>query len=239
MMNISDTNKLLSESSGSIREDSITNKENIQQEKKHQEDKREENFTSNNKLLTSTHHPYTINTVSSFHSFYYTNTNTILNKFIMSYEEQLHKAIVKGNYELVNELILRKCNINKQHNRKFPLCLACEHNYYEIAELLIKVRNKLWIAKCRGFIFKFYYSKKNGADVNQFDFYDQSCLLYAVCQADLSLIELLVDSGASINKCDSNGNYPLHFAIKRQNDEICDYLIEKGALINSIDKYEY
>ena len=57
----------------------------------------------------------------------------------MSYEEQLHKAITKGNYEMCIELINKKCDINKSFDKKFPLCLACEHNYYEIVELLIKV----------------------------------------------------------------------------------------------------
>ena len=100
--------------------------------------KRDKNFTLKN-ILNSTHHPFTLNTKSAYTSYFYTNTNTILNKFVMSYEEQLHKAIVKGNIELCNELILRRCDVNEQFNKKFPLCLACEHNFYEIAELLIKV----------------------------------------------------------------------------------------------------
>ena len=100
--------------------------------------KRERNFAFNN-VLNSTHHPFTINSKSAYTSYFYTNTNTILNKFVMSYEEQLHKAIVKGNFELCNELILKNCDVNVQFNKKFPLCLACEHNFFEIAELLIKV----------------------------------------------------------------------------------------------------
>ncbi len=100
--------------------------------------KRDKNFTLKN-ILNSTHHPFTLNAKSAYTSYFYTNTNTVLNKFVMSYEEQLHKAIVKGNFELCNELILRRCDVNEQFNKKFPLCLACEHNFYEIAELLIKV----------------------------------------------------------------------------------------------------
>jgi len=100
--------------------------------------KRDKNFTLKN-ILNSTHHPFTLNTKSAYTSYFYTNTNTVLNKFVMSYEEQLHKAIVKGNFELCNELILRRCDVNEQFNKKFPLCLACEHNFHEIAELLIKV----------------------------------------------------------------------------------------------------
>lgn len=102
-------------------------------------DNRECNNFSFNNVLASTNHPYTLNNKSIYTSYFYTNTATILNKFVMSYEEQLHKAITKGNYELCNELIIKNCNINKSFNKKYPICLACEHNYYEIAELLIKV----------------------------------------------------------------------------------------------------
>lgn len=103
---------------------------------------RNNNFTFTN-ILSSRHHPFTKNNKSNYLSYFYTNTTTILNKFVMSYEEQLHRAICKGNYDLCNALIMKNCDINKECNRKYPLCLACENNYYEIAELLINVTNKI------------------------------------------------------------------------------------------------
>jgi ankyrin repeat protein len=72
--------------------------------------------------------------------------------------------------------------------------------------------------------------------VNQFDYYDQSCLIHAAGVADLPLIELLVKSGADVNKCDSNGVYPLHCAIMRLNDDICDFLLKSGARVDLTDK---
>lgn len=72
--------------------------------------------------------------------------------------------------------------------------------------------------------------------MNQFDYYDQSALIYAVGTADLSIIKRLVESGADVNLCNSNGTYPLHLAITRQEDEICDFLIESGADVNGCDK---
>ncbi len=116
----------------SLEDDYITNNNCII------DNKRENNF-SNRNTFKSIDHPFTTNNRSCYTSYFYTNTNTILNKFVMSYEEQMHKAITKGNYEMCRELINKKCDINKSFDKKFPLCLACEHNYYEIAELLIKV----------------------------------------------------------------------------------------------------
>lgn len=98
------------------------------------------NRFSNIDILSSIDHPHTLNNKSLFSYYFYTNTTTILNKFIMSYEEQMHKAIVKGNYELCKELIVDKsCDVNKQVNKRYALGLACEYNYIQIVELLIKV----------------------------------------------------------------------------------------------------
>lgn len=72
--------------------------------------------------------------------------------------------------------------------------------------------------------------------MNQFDYYDQSALIYAVGSADLPLIKLLVKNGADVNLCNSNGTYPLHLAITRQDDEACEFLIESGANVNGCDK---
>lgn len=79
------------------------------------------------------------NSICAYHSYFYSNQNTILNVFVMSYEEQLQKAITKGNIELCEQLIELNCNLNLQVNRKLPLCIACEYNFYEITKLLLKV----------------------------------------------------------------------------------------------------
>ena len=76
---------------------------------------------------------------SAIFSYFYQNTNTVLNKFVMSYEVQMQRAITKGNIELCEQLIELGCNVNEQDNNKFPICLASEYNNYEIVELLIKV----------------------------------------------------------------------------------------------------
>jgi hypothetical protein len=87
-----------------------------------------------------------------YNSFIYTNTNTILPKFVMPFEEQLQRAILKNNLELCKE-ILKNCTIadmnsaenysNKSNKWRYHLCLACENNLIEIAQLLIKVNHKI------------------------------------------------------------------------------------------------
>jgi hypothetical protein len=98
---------------------------------------------SNNQInlrVASVDHPHTLNNKSLFTYYFYTNTNTVLNKFVMSYEEQLHKAIVKANVELCCELIeQRHCDVNTMANKRLPLGLACEYNNLQITQLLIEV----------------------------------------------------------------------------------------------------
>ncbi len=69
-----------------------------------QANKNDANF-SNENLLSSKHHSFTRNTKSAITAYFYTNTNTILSKSVMSYEEQLKAAIKKANIELCQELL--------------------------------------------------------------------------------------------------------------------------------------
>ena len=62
----------------------------IQQDRKVSLNLKENNNFSCKNILHSPHY--------SFLSYFYSNTTTILNKFVMSYEEQLHRAISKGKY---------------------------------------------------------------------------------------------------------------------------------------------
>jgi ankyrin repeat protein len=154
---------------------------------------------NNNNLLFKESNPSQVNNYKKkfsqdkflYQSYFYSNKNTILSVFVMSYEEQLQKAITKGNLELSGELIQLGCNLNLQKNRRLPLGIACEYNYYDIVELLLKVSLSLFV----NFLFEIYFYYKNGADVNKFDFFDQTALFYAINSADLNIIKLLIHYG--------------------------------------------
>lgn len=58
----------------------------------------------------------------------------------MSREQLLHEAIENGCLVECKRLLLNGNDIvNKEFNKKYPLCWACENNNYDIVELLIKV----------------------------------------------------------------------------------------------------
>ena len=65
-----------------------------------------------------------------FTSFFHASHRaSVLSELVMSYEEQLQKAVEKGNLELCNELLLKSCNVNVPVNKLYPLCIDCEQNY--------------------------------------------------------------------------------------------------------------
>ena len=64
----------------------------------------------------------------------------------MSKEQLLYEAIENGCFSEVKRLLQNKTDydiVNKEYNKKYPLCWACENNNYDIVDLLIKVKYKI------------------------------------------------------------------------------------------------
>ena len=59
-------------------------------------------------------------------------------------------------------------------------------------------------------------------------------LTIAICNANISIIDILIDYGANVSMQISNGLYPIEYATKY---DIIKYLVSKGADINSYNKY--
>ena len=59
----------------------------------------------------------------------------------MNKEQQLYDAIENKNYAECKQILTEsKQNIlNKDFKQKYPLCLACENNHYELVELFLEV----------------------------------------------------------------------------------------------------
>ena len=57
--------------------------------------------------------------------------------------EKLHEAVRKGNYVRCRDIVESKHELlNKECNKKYALCLACEQNNLDLVDLFIKVSNK-------------------------------------------------------------------------------------------------
>jgi hypothetical protein len=54
--------------------------------------------------------------------------------------EKLHEAVCKGNYLRCRDILENKRELlNKEYNKKYALCLACEQNNQDLVDLFIKV----------------------------------------------------------------------------------------------------
>ena len=62
--------------------------------------------------------------------------------FKMSKEEKLYEAIVNNNYAECEKLLTEYAYsniLNTSYKQKYPLCVACENNSYDLVELFLKV----------------------------------------------------------------------------------------------------
>ena len=92
-----------------------------------------------------------------------------------------------------------------------PLHLACFHDSYECAQLLIDL----------------------GADLNAVDITGKSVLTYAINSNNIKIIELLLLNGADREKMDSDGKIPYDYSIKVCSKNI-QLLLNKSYQINSV-----
>lgn len=65
---------------------------------------------------------------------------------------------------------------------------------------------------------------KAGADVNQRDFHDFTCLMYAAMWGWTPTCKILIENGADINATNLTGKTALMFAVEQQNDHAVKYL---------------
>lgn len=70
---------------------------------------------------------------------------------------------------------------------------------------------------------------ESGADVNNVDMHNQTCMFYAAKQGNIDLCAKLLESGANINHTDNKRQTPLHWAQRSRKAEMVDWLISNGA----------
>ena len=59
--------------------------------------------------------------------------------------EEFHEAICRGSYLRCKDILLNTHDLlSKEYNKKYALCLACEHNKLDLVDLFIKVYFTFW-----------------------------------------------------------------------------------------------
>ncbi|KAL3852839.1 hypothetical protein ACJMK2_016454 [Sinanodonta woodiana] len=118
-----------------------------------------------------------------------------------------------GNSEMVKLLLDRGANPNF-HIDKYTVLMTCCGSTN---------RNESDILDCVTLLVD------HGADVNSYDRYHMSSLIYAAREGRINVIQKLVDSGASINKQDSSGWTALTWAVRKNHSATVKKLLECKA----------
>jgi ankyrin repeat protein len=112
-------------------------------------------------------------------------------------------------------LIEQGANINtKDEQKRTPLHLAAENNYFKIVKNLI--------------------NKK--ADVNVTDSKKETPLHYALRKNNLVIVKYLLQQNAVVNGKDNLGKTPLHKAVQNNCFETVQHLLENKAKVNAQDR---
>ena len=113
---------------------------------------------------------------------------------------EFHEASINGNLEKVTNLLSRKEEIDlKALNEKCTLHNAVEGRFTEIVKILLNI----------------------GVNVNRLNLYGEMPLHWAVhYNADLLIVQILLENGANIEARDSEDKTALYKACQYQHQEI-------------------
>ena len=163
--------------------------------------------------------------------------------------EEIYDAILADDAGTVKKLLDKDPGLvnTKKHDRELmPLHLAAAMNREEIAGLLISkgadlnARDSLENWRARGWSALHWAADndsievirlliKNGAEVDDFDKYNQTPLHLAAAEGHLRAAEILISAGAELSSVDAEGQAPLHMAALNNQSEMIVLLLSKGA----------
>jgi uncharacterized protein len=124
--------------------------------------------------------------------------------------DNLYKAIIKGDNSIVKQLLNDKAD---------PNYIKAEGPWMKVSMLITAVNNgnidivKILIA--------------NKADVKWKDGFSTTALMYAAAKGNKEIVDLLLDNGADINDTDGKGNTVLSGAKESKNKELIKFIKDK------------
>ena len=125
----------------------------------------------------------------------------------------IHYAVIKGEYDIVDYLLVRGENIELKHPQDgiTPLLAAARNNQEECCDVLIN----------------------RGANIEARDRHERTPLILASIRGHERVCKLLLRRKADVNARDENGDTSLILATHYERDNACKLLINKGADINA------
>jgi ankyrin repeat protein len=156
----------------------------------------------------------------------------------------LHVAVLAGNLEILDYLILAGADLNIRDSKgRSPLCFALDLNKPELAIHLIRRGanvNTPDFEQCTPLHFAVYQDNLEctkclvqfGANINHKGPRNITALSAAIEIERIRIVNILVENYADINLRDDLGNTALHVAVGKGNLSLVHYLIDRGADIN-------
>jgi ankyrin repeat protein len=162
--------------------------------------------------------------------------------------DEIHKAIIKGDFNRVVALLKDHPNLLENKNKLgyTPLYEAVGHNQLEIAELLlangadVNARDMYLHSPLIQALWVYNHDKMvrlllaKGADVNLADKWSMTALCYAAKQGQIEDAKILLANDANVNFSQSilPGGTPLYFAVIGTHTEMVELLLTNGADAN-------
>lgn len=162
----------------------------------------------------------------------------------------LYHACEKGSYKKAKALLVAGANPNIESRwlGSFPLLLAVENGNKRLVRLLVRYRaspnyrpgyigasgTAFWQSLFSSSdlrIPKFFI--EHGANVNDINRFDKTCLLHDLEDEDINVALLLLRNGCRPNVRDEQGWTPLHDAAKGGHALIVEALLQHGAEVNA------
>ncbi|XP_041467272.1 putative ankyrin repeat protein RF_0381 [Lytechinus variegatus] len=126
----------------------------------------------------------------------------------------LHRAAKNGHTDVIEYLICKGAEVNKEDNYGFTaLHRAANNGHIDVIKYLIS----------------------EGAEFNKVDNDGLTALHHAANNGHIDVIKYLISGGAEVNKVDNDGLTALHRAVWNGHIDVIKYLFSEGAEVNKED----